>query len=185
MPRKAFNEASMSDAIATLADDHRKLLRLFEQFEIIRDDAEDSVKQTLVEILCTGLVIHAQVEEEFLYPALRGSHDGARLMDEAAVEHLVARQLIGDLEAMQPGDDLYDARVKVLGEYVRHHIEEEEKSIFPLLRDLPSGGRAGDLLARREELRSEFGMPDEDAAGLPDAGIPPADRGGDVRRPHQ
>src|SRR5207249_4755243 len=99
----------------------------------LKDRTDDNVKQNLVESICTEMVIHARVEEEFLYPALIEALGNIALLEEAEVEHMVARQLIGDLESMLPGDDLYDARITVLGVYVRHHIEEEENRIFPLM----------------------------------------------------
>ena len=166
MPGKASAGSTASDAIDILIEDHRKVSRLFAEFQKIRDRADEDSKQTLVEIACTELVIHAQVEEEFLYPALREAFDEAdlHLLDEAEVEHTAARQLISELESMQPDDDLYDAKFTVLGEYVRHHIEEEQNRIFPVIKkgniDLESLGQ--NILERREELRSEFGMPDEE-----------------------
>jgi hemerythrin superfamily protein len=166
MLRKAFAASIAFDATSILIEDHNKINRLFAEFRQIKDQANDNVKQTLVELVCTELVIHAQVEEEFLYPALREALDGTELdlLDEAEVEHALAKQLISDLESMQPHDVLYDAKFTVLGEYVRHHIEEEQNKIFPILRqaNLELESLGADILARREQLRSEFGISDED-----------------------
>jgi hemerythrin-like domain-containing protein len=165
MPRKASASSTAFDAISILIEDHHKIIRLFAEFRKIKDQADDNVKQILVELACTELVIHAQVEEEFLYPALRDAlnETDLDLIDEAEVEHTLARQLISDLESMQPDDALYDAKFTVLGEYVKHHIEEEQNSIFPVIKlaglDLACLG--SDMLARREQLRSEFGISDE------------------------
>ncbi|MDB5761294.1 MAG: hemerythrin protein [Herminiimonas sp.] len=164
MPRQADADSSASDIIDILIEDHKKVSQLFAEFQTIKDRADDAAKQTLVEITCTELVIHSQVEEEFLYPALRDAFDETDLIDEAQVEHTMARQLISELESMQAGDELYDAKFKVLGEYVKHHIEEEQNRIFPKLKstalDLETLGK--DIRQRRDELRSEFGMPDEE-----------------------
>lgn len=164
MPRQAPANSSASGVFDVLIEDHKKIIQLFTEFQKIKDQADDETKQTLVEIACTELVIHAQVEEEFLYPALRDAFDEIDLIDEAEVEHGLARQLIGELESMQPGDDLYDAKFTVLGEYVKHHVDEEQNRIFPRMKkagmDLESLGQ--DIRQRRNELRSEFGMPDSD-----------------------
>lgn len=165
MLRKASADSTAFDAIDILIEDHNKVSRLFAEFKKIKDQANDNVKQILVDLACTELVIHAQVEEEFLYPALREALDGTDLdlIDEAEVEHTLAKQLISDLESMQPYDELYDAKFTVLGEYVRHHIEDEQNKIFPIIKqanlDLESLG--SDILARRKQLRSEFGISDE------------------------
>jgi len=163
MPRQASVNTSVADVIEILSEDHKKVSQLFAEFAKIRHQADDEAKQTLVEITCTELVIHTQVEEEYLYPALHEVFDEMDLLDEAEVEHTLAKQLIGELESMQPDDELYDAKFTVLGEYVKHHIEEEENKIFPKIKnmemDFKSLGRS--IRQRRDELRSEFGIPDE------------------------
>jgi hemerythrin-like domain-containing protein len=163
MPAQASPHSAALDVLDTLIEDHHKILRLFDEFRNIKDRTDDETKRTLAEIVCTELVIHAQIEEEFLYPALREAFDDPSVVEEAIVEHGVAMQLISALESMHPGDDLYDAKFTVLGEYVKHHIEEEQNKIFPELRktrvDLFELG--SDLLQRRMDLRSEFGIPDE------------------------
>lgn len=163
MPRQASINTSVSDVIEILIEDHKKVSKFFAEFEKIRHHANDETKQTLVETACTELVIHTQVEEEYLYPALREVFDESDLLDEAEVEHNIAKQLIGELESMQPDDELYDAKFTVLGQYVKHHIEEEQNKIFPKITaakmDFKSLGRS--IRQRRDELRSEFGIPDE------------------------
>jgi len=159
-------EAKSADLIRILTEDHDKILHLFSEFERIRDRIDDAAKQTLVEIACIELVIHAQVEEEYLYPALRREVGGKEALDEAQVEHMVGRQMIGEIESMVPEDELYDARFTVLGAYMRHHIEEEQEKIFPLLRNgrLDVAALTDSLVRRRDELRSEFGLPDGEYA---------------------
>lgn len=157
---------SSEDALHLLADDHKNVQEMFEEFEELRqENSEDQeAMQLLVENACAELTIHAQVEEELLYPAAREAIDDMDLLDEAEVEHASARQLITELAAMQPDDDLYAAKFKVLGEYVKHHIHEEEKELFPKLKkaeiDLVQLGE--EIRNRKLELRDELGAPDQD-----------------------
>lgn len=166
MPRRNAESAASTNALKLLTEDHEQVLSLFDDFKGMRGDpdVDDDVKQSLVERICSALTIHAEIEEELLYPAMRDALADHSLLDEAEVEHAQAEQLIADIESMEPGDDLYDAKVTVLGEYVRHHIEEEQEKLFPKARkagiDLDALGE--ELAARKEELRTEFGMPDDD-----------------------
>ncbi|KIF83667.1 hemerythrin [Noviherbaspirillum autotrophicum] len=145
-----------------LADDHKRVLRMFDDFEQMKEenDPDDESRQLLVENTCAELTIHAQVEEELFYPALREAIDDLDLLDEAEVEHASAKQLITELAAMQPEDDLYDAKFTVLGEYVRHHIQEEEKEIFPKAKKagLDLEGIGDEIRQRKLELREELGI---------------------------
>jgi hemerythrin-like domain-containing protein len=100
--------------------------------------------------ICMELTVHAQVEEEIFYPALRGAIKDTDLLDEASVEHQSAKDLIAQLEDAGEADDMFDAKVKVLGEYVNHHIKEERGELFPKARS----ARKLDLMAMREELES-------------------------------
>lgn len=163
MAEQAPSNSSTPDVLDTLTEDHNKIIELFDEFRNIKDQADDETRQTLVEVVCTELVIHAQIEDEFLYPALREAFDDSSLIDEATVEHLVAMQLIGELESMHPDDDLYDAKFIVLGEYVKHHIQEEQNRIFPKIREsgMDLAALGSEILQRRIELRNEFGIPDE------------------------
>lgn len=164
MPHRSQSKSS-SNAIDLLTEDHKKVLHMFDDFEKMKkdEDQDDDAKQELVERACTELTIHSQVEEEFFYPALRDALDDVSLLDEAEVEHAIANQLITELESMQPGDELYEAKFTVLGEYVRHHVEEEQEKLFPKAKkaklDLESIG--ADIRQRKDELRNEFGMPEE------------------------
>ena len=121
---------STTDAIQLLKADHREVKQLFKDFAGIKEqDAEK--KSEVVKQICDALTIHTKLEEEIFYPAVRQSIDEAELMDEADVEHAGATILVTQLERMSPGDDHYDAMVSVLGEYVDHHIKEEQEEIFP------------------------------------------------------
>jgi hemerythrin superfamily protein len=119
-----------TDAVALLQRDHRTVEALFEEFEHTQGKAD---KAALAAKICLELRVHTQIEEELLYPPAHRKleHD---LVDEAIVEHASAKELIGQIETMNPGEHLYDAKVKVLSEYVKHHVKEEETEMFPKLR---------------------------------------------------
>ncbi len=165
--RRASSRKQPRDALRLLTGDHKKLKKMFEEFEKIRNkERVDDHKQLLVETACAELTIHAQLEEELFYPAARDAIEESELIDEASVEHAVGRQLITELSAMQPDDDLYDAKFTVLGEYMLHHIEEEEKELFPKIKksDLDLIELASEMEERRLELRDELGFTADDAA---------------------
>jgi len=124
---------SSKDAIALLTKDHRTVQKIFKQAEKL-DRQEDSEElQQLVQTACEELTLHAQLEEELFYPRVAEmvQENDQDLVQEALVEHNSAKQLIAQLEQMGPEDESYQATFKVLGEYVNHHIEEEERQIFP------------------------------------------------------
>lgn len=121
----------VQQVIDFLTDEHDAVKTLFEDGEKFADDS--SRLQAIVEQACEALTRHAQLEEEFFYPAL--GEAGADLIAQAQVEHDCAKQLIADLESMDADDERYHATFKVLGEYVKHHIAEEEGEIFPLARE--------------------------------------------------
>ena len=158
---KQTNGAS-ADALGLLKADHDKVKALFRDFATIKgEDSEDSRKAELVDQICYELTLHSMLEEEIFYPALRRSIDDDELLDEADIEHAGARELIGQLEIMTPGDDHYDATVTVLGEEVEHHIEKEEVELFEAARsagiDLDDLGEQ--LAARRDELEEDLSSP--------------------------
>ena len=154
------DDEGAADAIDMLLEDHRRVEEMFEEFEEAKDDEDDEEKGARVGAICLELTIHATLEEEIFYPAARTALDeeGADLLDEAEVEHESARMLITQLAEASPGDELYDARVKVLGEYVRHHVAEEEGELFPKLRDaeFDSEALAAEMQERSDELREEL-----------------------------
>jgi len=146
-----------TNAIDLLKRDHDDVDKLFSQYEDIKDGDDDADKELLVAQICDALTVHAQIEEEIFYPAARRALDedeGKDLLDEAAVEHQTLKDLIARLEAAPTDDPLYDAGVKVLSEYVKHHVREEESELFPQVKrsdlDLDAMGVA--LRARKSEL---------------------------------
>jgi hypothetical protein len=157
--------AGPEDAIVSLVADHKRFKTLFEEFEKVRDedDAEDQ-KAQLVAQICLELTMHTALEEEVFYPAVRAKIDDEDLMDESLVEHASAKELIEDLESMDPTDDLYDAKVTVLGEQIDHHVEEEEGDMFLKARQakVNTPELAREMEQRREELRAELGDEDDD-----------------------
>jgi len=131
---KARSSRSAPNAINLLIEDHAKVRKMFKQFEKMKEKMDDAEKSELVQQICMELTLHTQVEEEIFYPAAREAIEEEDLMDEAEVEHASAKELISQLQGMQPSDELYDAKVTVLGEYVEHHVKEEEKEMFPKVR---------------------------------------------------
>jgi hemerythrin superfamily protein len=140
------------DAISILREDHRRIEELFRQFEKTRGQA---LRGEVAGRICAELLIHARVEEEIFYPALRRAIDDEELMDEADVEHETAAALIAEIRVMRADQSHYAARVKVLGEYVRHHIQEEQNRMFSKARqarlDMRSLGEQ--IIERKEELK--------------------------------
>ena len=144
-----------SDAIALLRADHKKVQDLFQQFEKTRSDDR---KKSIAEQICNELTIHAQIEEEILYPAAREAIREKDLIAEATVEHQSAKDLIAQIEG-GGGDEMWEAKVKVLGEYVNHHVKEEQNEMFPQLKKskLDLKGLGEQLQARKQELMGEGG----------------------------
>jgi hemerythrin superfamily protein len=146
------------DGLAFLMKQHRDVEVLFDKFEASEDDAE---KTTLVDQVCLALAVHAKIEEELLYPPAEDSIDEADLIEEAYVEHATAKDLIAQLEGMTVGDQYFDAKVKVLSEYIAHHVKEEETELFPEIKrsDMNLTGLGEKLQARSEQLKAEIGDP--------------------------
>lgn len=138
------------DAIDLLEADHRQVEELFDRY----DHADFADKRLIAEAICTVLKVHAQVEEELFYPAAAEATGAFDLLAEAKVEHATARDLIAQIELGYPGEPLFDAKIRVLGEYVDHHVIEEEDELFPLCReagiDLAALGQA--IARRRQQL---------------------------------
>ena len=168
-------ESTPKDGLQLLAQDHRRVEDLFEQFE---KASGASAKEKIVKTICTELKIHSMIEEEIYYPEIRGKVEEDAL-DEAYVEHDSAKLLINELEAAEPDEEFYDAKVKVLQELIEHHVAEEEKqrdNLFQQTRaaeiDLEALGRR--LAARKAELTRKAeteGLPAAQPATLQHEGL--------------
>jgi hemerythrin superfamily protein len=155
-PRKAASSRSgttsaSTDAIALLKADHKRVSDLYEQYEKTRSAAR---KRTIVDSICLELTVHAQVEEEIFYPAVKAALKDKELVPEAQVEHATLKELIAQVKDKEPDGELFDARIKVMSEYTKHHVKEEQNEMFPKVRktrlDLKALGEQ--IAARKEEL---------------------------------
>lgn len=143
------------DAIALLRADHKEVSDLFADYEKTRSNAK---KKALVAKICSELSVHTQIEEEIFYPAITTALKDKLLVPEATIEHGGIKDLIAQLEGAEPDGEMYDAKVKVLSEYVEHHVKEEQTGMFQKAKttslDLVELGarmatRKADLLAAR------------------------------------
>ncbi len=151
--------AAKTDATVLLTRDHNEVHKLFKQYEKLADAAADgSDRQALAEHICDLLTMHATAEEEIFYRAAREAGIESDLLDEAEVEHASAKDLIAQIRGMSPEEDLYDAKVKVLGEYIDHHVEEEEGEMFPQCRksEMDLAGLAQRIAERKAELQADI-----------------------------
>lgn len=143
------------DAIRMLKDDHKKVKGLFEEFEKAE---QGSAKRRIVRATIGELRVHAEIEEEILYPALRKALAEEGKVDEAEEEHHVMKLLLAELEKMRPGGERYDAKYTVLSESVKHHIEEEESDIFPEAESkIDNAGLGARMAERKAELMGRAG----------------------------
>lgn len=153
------------DAIKLLTADHRKVEKLFEDFEKAKGAAR---KEGLVKEICTELKIHTMIEEEIFYPSLRGKIEDD-LLDEAVVEHDGAKVIVNDLETSEPDEEFYDAKVKVLQEQIEHHVEEEEKRGDGMFAQAKKSDADLQELGARMAARKAELMGQGKAGGLPPA----------------
>jgi hemerythrin-like domain-containing protein len=123
------------DAITLLHEDHARIMSLFGDYErLARTAAPAAEREFLAAQICHELVVHMDIEERVFYPAIARQVREDELLDEAMVEHQSARRLIAQIRTMRGDDALYDAKLKVLGEYIQHHIAEEQSDLFPKAR---------------------------------------------------
>lgn len=139
------------EATALLKADHKLVSMLFEQYESAKSSTK---KKAIVSQICTELTVHAQIEEEIFYPQVKEALKDKELIPEATVEHATLKELIAQIEDGEPDDELYDAKVKVLSEYVKHHVKEEQNEIFPKAKasKLDMYVLGEQLIQRKEEL---------------------------------
>jgi hemerythrin superfamily protein len=157
------NSRGQKDACDLLDADHRTVKKMFKEYEELANSKSRSAAQKKMQLarrICHELTVHAQVEEEIFYPALREALKETDLLAEAEVEHQTAKDLIAQIEGMGDADEMFDAKVKVLGEYIDHHVKEERNEIFTKARasrKLDLVGMRDELEARKEELMAEMG----------------------------
>jgi hemerythrin superfamily protein len=165
--QRSGSGAQPEDAIAMLMADHKKVKKLFSDFDKLKGEGSDEDKTAIVDEICNELKIHTQLEEEIFYPAVRKAIDDSDLMDEALVEHAGAKDLIAQLEDASPEDDLYDAKVTVLGEQIEHHVKEEEGDMFPKAKKAKVDTEAlgATMLKRKVALMETMGISADDDDG--------------------
>jgi hemerythrin superfamily protein len=152
--------SDLKQIVTMLEDDHSKVDKLFKRYDKMKD-AEDKARFKLAGEICTMLKVHTTIEEELFYPRARDVLDEEDdLIDEAEVEHGSVKQLIADVEQMETDDHLYDAKVKVMGEFVKHHADEEEDELFPKLKKKAKDqfdGVFAQMKEMREALETDLG----------------------------
>lgn len=150
--KTAPKAAKPQEATAMLRADHKLVSGLFDEFEKTKSDAK---KKKLVDQICKELTIHTQIEEEIFYPAFKEALRDKELVPEANVEHQSVKDLIAQVQGVEPFGEDYDAKVKVMGEFVKHHVKEEQNEMFPKARksaklDLVALGER--MFARKQEI---------------------------------
>ena len=156
---------SEKDACDLLDADHKAVRKMFKEYEELTGSRARSAAQKKMDLakqICQELTVHARIEEEIFYPALRAVLKDTDMLAEAQVEHNGAKDLIAQIQSMAEADEMFDAKVTVLGEYIDHHVKEEKNEIFPkarAARKLDLVAMRDDLQARKEELMAEMGEP--------------------------
>jgi len=178
------NSKAKSEIIEMLMEDHKRVKRAFREGERLTEQDDTEALEQLVQQTCAELQVHATLEEELFYPAIREAIKDTDLLDEAEVEHASAKDLIAQLESMTAEDPKFAATFKVLGEYVKHHIKEEEGEMFeqlerarvqwePLLQEIQQ---------RREQLMQEHGLVEVEEEAAESSRSRSASRSGRGRR---
>lgn len=139
------------DAIALLRADHQEVSALFEQFEKTRSPVR---KKSIVDQICKALTVHAQIEEEIFYPAVKAALRDKELVPEATVEHASVKDLIAQVQGVEPDGEMYDAKVTVMSEFVKHHVKEEQNEMFPRAKKtkLDMAALGAQLADRKQQL---------------------------------
>ena len=142
------------NAITLLRADHKLVAQLFDEYEKSRSSLK---KQKLVEKICTELTVHTQIEEEIFYPAVKAALKDKELIPEATVEHATVKGLIAQVEGIEPDGEMFDAKIKVLSEYIKHHVKEEQNEIFPNAKasNLDMGELGAQMAERKAELLAQ------------------------------
>jgi hemerythrin superfamily protein len=152
--RKNTATPKQQNALALLRADHKKVSELFAQYEKTRSAEK---KRTIVAEICTELGVHAQIEEEIFYPAVKAALKDTELVPEALVEHASLKSLIAEVEGVEPEGEMFDAKIKVMSEFVKHHVKEEQDEMFPKAEQttLDMDDLGAQLAERKEELLAE------------------------------
>lgn len=156
--KKSPRSATAVDPIKLLMDDHKEVHALFQKYmKLAAKGADGAERQPLAEQICLLLIVHTTIEEEIFYPAAREAMVEPDLLDEAEVEHASCKELIAQIRGMDADDDLYDAKVTVLGEYIAHHVNEEEGELFPECRktSMDMSAIGAQMSERKDALISE------------------------------
>jgi len=151
--------AKKNDAVDLLDADHIAVKKLFDEFKkLAQADAPADQRKELADRICMELTIHARIEEELFYPPVREATGDEDLMDEADVEHASAKDLIAQISAMDADESHFNAKVKVLGEMIDHHVKEERENMFPEARrsGLDLVALVEPLKARKQEIQQEL-----------------------------
>jgi uncharacterized protein YjbJ (UPF0337 family) len=151
---KSPSTPKAQEATALLRRDHKIVSDLFDEYEKTNVKAK---KKSLVSQICADLTIHAQIEEEIFYPAVKEALKDKELVPEAIVEHATLKDLITEVEGMEPDGETFDAKIKVLSEYVKHHVKEEQNEMFPkaTASKLDMMELGAQIASRKEELIAE------------------------------
>ena len=147
------------DAVDLLDADHIAVKKLFDQYKKLAEaEAPADERKELADRICMELTVHTQIEEELFYPPVREATGKDDIMDEADVEHAGAKDLIAQIAGMDADESHFDAKVKVLGEMIDHHVTEEREKMFPEARktDLDLVAMAEQLKTRKEEIQREL-----------------------------
>jgi hypothetical protein len=154
--RSKGSSGAPQNAFDMLEHDHREVEERLDEYDELEGD--ERRKGELAKEICLALKVHAQIEEEIFYPAARDATGDDDLIDEAVVEHAAVKHMIAEIEKMKPGEELFDAKIRVLGEMVKRHIREEEEELFPELQSAKMDlGAIGQKLAeRKEELMAKM-----------------------------
>jgi len=143
------------DATTLLRADHKEVNDLFDEYETVKSSLR---KKEIVSKICIALKVHSQIEEEIFYPAVKLALKDKELIPEATVEHATLKDLIAQIENVEPDGEMFDAKVKVLSEYVKHHVKEEQNEIFPKAKEaskLDLLELGAQLQERKEELMAQ------------------------------
>ncbi len=143
-----------TEAIAMLRADHKKVSSLFDAFEKTKSAAR---KKKIVSEICLELTVHTTLEEEIFYPAVKAALKDHELIPEANVEHGSVKDLIAQVRDVEPGGEMYDARVRVMGEFVKHHVKEEQNEMFPKAKktNLDLIALGAQMAARKADLMAQ------------------------------